>query len=98
MKSWIDKRNKVYYLIKKISDSYGGDDVTWLRQYAKDVIEANKDGIDRALECFLDLDKGISCMEKIVPQRTLKSNLAENLNHIGRSILMPLGNCTKKQV
>jgi len=55
--SWKDKKNKICLLIKQISDHHGGDDVNWLREYAKEVIDKNKHDLEFALECFEDLWK-----------------------------------------
>lgn len=56
---FINKRTKIYNLIKKISDYYGGDDQEWLREYAREVIEMNKHDLQPSLECFLDLERQI---------------------------------------
>lgn len=52
---WIAKKNECYALIKKVSDLYGGDDVVWLREYAKEVVETYKDDLGTAIDCFGDL-------------------------------------------
>lgn len=49
---WIAKRQQLLYLVKKVSDAYGGDDIEWLREYAKDVAEANKDDLQKAIDLF----------------------------------------------
>lgn len=54
---WIAKRQQLMYLVKKVSDAYGGDDVEWLREYAKDVAEANKDDLQKAIDLFEELLK-----------------------------------------
>jgi len=56
-RSWKDKKNEICKIIKQISDYYGSDDVIWLREYAKEVIDKNKDNLQAALECFEDLWK-----------------------------------------
>lgn len=53
--SWKAKRNKMCLLIKKVSDQHSGDDAAWLRDYAKDVITAHKDCLDKAIDCFASL-------------------------------------------
>ena len=42
-------------MIRQISDYYGGDDVEWLRDYAKLIIEQHKDDFTEAIKCFEDL-------------------------------------------
>lgn len=59
-RSWMEKRKEIYRLIKKISDHYGGDDGQWLKEYAKGMVEKNKENLDVALECFRDLEKQIN--------------------------------------
>ena len=61
---WIAKKNQICGLIKKISDHHGGDDVEWLREYARKVIEANKDDLQKALDCFWDLEAQLKFMPK----------------------------------
>lgn len=57
---WIAKKNHICSLIKKISDHYGGDDIEWLRGYAKEVIELSTgEDIERVLNCFLLVDKSL---------------------------------------
>jgi hypothetical protein len=55
MESYKQKSESLYKLIKKVSDSYGGDDILWLREYARDVIKNNAGDIDRAILCFKSL-------------------------------------------
>ena len=62
---WIAKKNQLGTLIKKISDSYGGDDINWLRNYCIDVIEAYREDIQMALDCFLDIESKL----KYIPRR-----------------------------
>lgn len=57
--SWRQKRNRIVYLIKFLSDYYGGDDIEWLRDYAREVLETNKDDLDGALSCFNSLTDGM---------------------------------------
>lgn len=52
---WIAKKNELCGLIKQVSDAHGGDDVVWLREYAKEVIDAHSDDLNPALDCFRDL-------------------------------------------
>ncbi len=51
---WIARKNYLCILIKKVSDLCGGgDDVDFLRQYCKEVIEAHQgDFIEEAIGCY----------------------------------------------
>ena len=62
---WIVKKNQLCGLIKKISDHYGGDEVEWLRDYAKEVISMNKEDLQKALDCFWDLEAQLKCVPAI---------------------------------
>lgn len=42
-------------LIRQISENYGGDDQVWLDEYAKDILETNKDNLAAAVECFTEI-------------------------------------------
>lgn len=53
---WIAKKNQCCALIKKISDHYGGDDIEWLREYCKDIIQKNKDDIQKLLSCLIEME------------------------------------------
>lgn len=55
IRSWKDQKLYICEMIKQISDYYGGDDVEWLRDYAKLIIEQHKDDFSKAIECFEDL-------------------------------------------
>lgn len=71
---WIAKKNQVLVLIKKISDHFGGDEENWLKSYSEDVIELNKLDIQKALNCFWNLEENIKWLPrrvtKNVPRRT----------------------------
>lgn len=54
-RSWKDQKLYICEMIKQISDYYGGDDVEWLRDYAKLIIEQHKDDFSKAISCFEDL-------------------------------------------
>ncbi len=56
---FINKKTKICELIKKVSDYYGGDDLEWLREYARDRISCYRVAPDALLECFLDLERQI---------------------------------------
>lgn len=72
---WIAKKNQICCLIKKISDNNGGDDVEWLREYAKEVIEKHKDDLDKALNCFMLLGIGLNLKSNGGPKISLKTNV-----------------------
>jgi hypothetical protein len=55
MKSWRQKRNYLCKLIKQVSDENGGDDVNWLREYARDMINKYADNLDVVVACFESL-------------------------------------------
>lgn len=56
---YINKRAKIFELIKKVSDHYSGDEINWLRAYALERVLHHKDNLDPLLECFLDLERQI---------------------------------------
>lgn len=66
---WIAQKNQLCSLIKKISDHYGGDDIEWLRDYCKGIINDHKNNIDKAINCFISLEGQIK-YAKNVPRRT----------------------------
>ncbi len=53
--SWNGKRNYLVGLIKKVSDQNGGDDLEWLRDYAKEVINKYSSDLEVAIRCFESL-------------------------------------------
>lgn len=64
---WIARKHYLCSLIKKVSDGHGGDDVEWLREYCREVIEAHPgELIEEAIICFTDLVDKL----KYVPHRT----------------------------
>jgi Asp-tRNA(Asn)/Glu-tRNA(Gln) amidotransferase B subunit len=54
---WLVKKNQIIALIKKISQHYGGDDEKWLKDYCEEVIEENKDDIQKLLDACWDLER-----------------------------------------
>jgi len=60
IRSYLDQIKKLRFLIKKVSDYYGGDDEKFLEEYCGEIISINKDNLDKILECFLDLEKNIN--------------------------------------
>ena len=64
---WIARKNYLCTLIKKVSDAHGGDEIEWLRDYCREVLEDHPgDKIEKAILCFLDLADQV----KYVPCRT----------------------------
>jgi hypothetical protein len=69
---WIARKNYLYGLIKKISDSHGGDDDEDLDNYFQEVIEAYPGArIEEAIACFTDLAQQL----RHVPHRTKAGTL-----------------------
>lgn len=58
MSSWKGKKEILCKLIKKLSDAYGGDDIEWLREYARDVCWDYNEKLDEAIACFSSLMVG----------------------------------------
>lgn len=54
-RSWRWKRNQVYKFIKQVSDENGGDDIEWLRNYAKEVVKEYAEELETAIACFESL-------------------------------------------
>lgn len=53
---WIVRKNHLGCLIKKISDVYGGDEPSWLREHFKEVLEAYPDErIEEAIICYTEM-------------------------------------------
>lgn len=53
--SWQQKKNELKQLIKLISDQYGGDEIEWLKKYAKDIISKYANELDVPIRCFESL-------------------------------------------
>lgn len=54
---WIAKKNELCSLIKQVSDSLGGDDINFLREYAKEIIYHYQDDLNCPLDIFYNLYK-----------------------------------------
>ena len=53
---WIARKNYLCVLIKKISDGHGGDDIEFVRQHCKEVIDAHPDeDIEEAIVCYQEM-------------------------------------------
>lgn len=49
---WIAKKNELCSLIKQLSDACGGDDIDFLREYAKGIINDYRNDLNFPLDCF----------------------------------------------
>lgn len=56
--SWKDQKKYLCKTIKEISDKFGGDDLEWLRDYARLVVEQYGDRLEVAIACFEDVLRG----------------------------------------
>lgn len=62
---WIARKNYLCTLIKKVSDGHGGDDIEFLRQHCKEVIEAHPDElIEDAIACYQEMVKQLKYYER----------------------------------
>jgi hypothetical protein len=53
---WIARKNYLFTLIKKVSDGHGGDDIEFLQQHCKEVIDAHPDEkIEEAIACYQEM-------------------------------------------
>lgn len=67
---WIARKNYLCTLIKKVSDGHVGDDIEFLRQHCKEVIEAHPDElIEDAIACYQEMVEQL----KYYPERVLKN-------------------------
>jgi len=60
-------KNKLWQFIKQVSEAYGGDELEWLRIYAKDVVETHKEDLQEAIVCF-------ECLTRGSPKKSLKTH------------------------
>ena len=79
---WIAKKKVLAGLIKKVSDANGGDDVEWLREYAKDVIEAHKDCLDEAIACFSSVLVASGQKPLETPKKAVKTNICGDCGYV----------------
>jgi hypothetical protein len=55
---WIARKNYLCILIKKVSDGHGGDDIEFLRQHCREVIESHQDEkIEEAIACYQEMSE-----------------------------------------
>ncbi len=53
---WIARKNYLFTLIRKLSDGYGGDDLSWLKGHFMDVLELYQgERIEEAIACYEEL-------------------------------------------
>ncbi len=79
---WIAKKKQLCYLIKQVSDAFGGDEVEWLREYALEVIEANKDDLGKAISCFESLTKGMEKKSVRERERAFKKSACGQCGYV----------------
>ena len=50
---WIARKNYLLTLIKRLSDGHGGDDIEFLRQHCKEVLQTHpEEKIEEAIRCY----------------------------------------------
>lgn len=65
---WIARKNYLCTLIKKVSDGHGGDDIEFLRQHCKEVIDVHpEEKIEEAIACYQELVEQL----KYYPERAI---------------------------
>ncbi len=53
---WIARKNYLCTLIKDVSNGHGGDDIEFLRQHCREVIEAHPgEKIEEAIRCYEEM-------------------------------------------
>lgn len=78
--SWKEKKDIICTVIKSISDHYGGDEKIFLNDYCKDLIEVNKDCLDKLLLFFKEQKR--SCAAQNVSRSELKSSICPNCKYV----------------
>ncbi len=65
---WIARKNYLTTLIKKVSDGHGGDDIEFLKQHCKEVIDVHPDEkIEEAIACYQEMVEQLKdCLERKV--------------------------------
>jgi hypothetical protein len=62
---WIARKNTLCGIIKRVSDAYGGDNIEWLREHCRQVIEAHPgDLIEAAITCYQEMIEQIRYLDK----------------------------------
>ena len=92
---WIAKKRQLCYLIKQVSDAYGGDELEWLREYAKDAIESSKDDLGKAISCFEYLTSGLDKKSVKTQNRRVLTFVCEECGYVSPFCRVDLyGKCT----
>lgn len=60
--SWKGRRDYLCQLIKGISDHFGGDDIGFLREYVKEVINEHRDNLEKAIRAFEAVKPRTRCL------------------------------------
>lgn len=71
---WIAKKNQLCVLIKQVSDSFGGDEIEWLRDYARMAVEINYTHLEEAIDCYRSLMPSKKERPQ-APKKPLKTNI-----------------------
>lgn len=69
---WIAKKNEICSLIKQISDTYGGDEIEFLREYAKGIINDYQNDLDMPLDCFYYLFNNLNIKKNVKQEKNCK--------------------------
>lgn len=78
---WIAKKQQLFHLVKRVSDAYGGDEVEWLREYAKELVETNKEDLQQAINCFEVLLMSAPLKLLKSPERPIKTYFCEHCGY-----------------
>ena len=54
---WIAKCNHIRFLVKSVSELFGGDEEAWLTQYTRELIDENRERLDTVVESLESLLK-----------------------------------------
>ncbi len=66
---WIARKNYLCNLIRRVSDGHGGDEIEFLRQVCREVIELHPgEKIEEAIACYESMVEQL----KYYPERTIK--------------------------
>lgn len=66
---WIARKNYLCCLIRKVSEGHGGDEIEFLRQHCREVLEAYpNEKIEQGIKCYEEMVEQL----RYYPERTLK--------------------------
>jgi hypothetical protein len=71
--SWMDKKNKICQIINDLCRHYGEDDLDLINEYCHAIIETHRFDLQKALDCFLDLEKQLEFMPRMVRRGTIST-------------------------